>query len=321
LAINYSRNIGTLRQLIATNYGREDIGRLCAVLGTDFERLPGETKLQKVNSLLTTYAQSGQLVSLVEEISKDRPDAAWVTIPIPKKDSTKSPKPTNGTKSSTAIHQNQLETIKQDLNESKLNKYLSDRSTRDYMSAMVRDGFGRLDSIGRRYLIKFLFEESYINNRNPILALAGADLSNTDLSWLTFNGACLSYVNFSNSDFTLANMSNANLSGSSLRGAQLKAFLVRTELVKADLREADLTGAQLAYANLAGSNLRFANLTGVDLHGANLTGVDLTFSNLGEADLSEANLTLATLRQTNLKGAIISDAIFDHADIKDVEHP
>jgi len=321
LATNYGRNIGTLRQLIASNYGREDIGRLCAILGTDFERLPGETKLQKVNSLLTTYAQNGQLLSLVEEFSKDRPDASWISIPISKKESVKLPKPKNGTKPSTVDQPNQLEIIKQDLNESELNKYLSDKATRDYMSGMVVDGFNCLDTIGKRYLIEFLYEESYIDRRNPILALDDADLSQTDLSWLVLNGAHLRYINFNRSDFTLANMSGADLSGSKLRGARLKAFLVRAEMVKVDLREADLTGAQLAYANLAGSNLRFANLTGVDLRGANLTGADLTFTNFAEADLSEANLTLATLQLSNLRGAIISGAIFDHADIKDVEHP
>jgi hypothetical protein len=55
LADNFNRQFGTLRRLIAHNYPQEDMGRLYLTIGTEFKRLPGETKLQKVKSALQKY--------------------------------------------------------------------------------------------------------------------------------------------------------------------------------------------------------------------------------------------------------------------------
>ena len=319
MADEFNQQIGNLRRLITHNYDREDIGRLCTTMGTEFERLPGETKLQKVNSLLTRCAQDNQLAELVRELGKHRPQVAWPPLPASQQVNGKSLNPENGKGELKSALQRYLDGVKQKLLDANLHRKPAGDALLHRASVLVRDSFSHLDPARRRSLIEFLHKQSLIERSSPLLALDGVDLSNTDLSWITLNNTVLRYVNLNRADLSLANLGGADLSGSTLRGALLKAYMVGAELIKSDLREAELSGAQLARASLAGANLRFANLRGADLRGANLTGADLRYANFQEADLSGANFSFTSLSQVNLRGAIMKGAIFLHSDYRDTQ--
>lgn len=310
------RNIGTIRHLIDRNYGREELSRLCAIKGTDYERLPGVTKRQKVNSLVTRYARDGQLVDLIKELGQQQPQLAGPPLPRTQELNGSAPDGKNGTGELRSALHLYLDDIKKKLIEADLHEKPGGHVALHQASALVRDAFSHLDLNRKRSLVEFLHENSLISRRKPLLSMRGANLSNVDLSWCNLDNAYLRYVNLSGVDLSLANLGGTDLSGSTLRGAQLKTYMIGAEMVKADLREADLSGAQLANASLAGANLRFAKLNGVDLRGANLTGVDLSFASLQEADLSESNLSFAILGQVNMSGAILKGAVLDNVDFR-----
>jgi hypothetical protein len=82
-------------------------------------------------------------------------------------------------------------------------------------------------------VVQFLYEAHLITGKQPLVSLAGADLSNVDLSNI--------------------DLKNSNLSGANLK----KALLVNT----------DMSGATLSYADMRGANLKGANLKGADMQG------------------------------------------------------
>jgi uncharacterized protein YjbI with pentapeptide repeats len=290
------------------------MGRLYLTIGTEFKRLPGETKLQKVNSLLTLCAQNGQLAELLKELGKHRPKVAWPPIPVSLPINGKSINSENGKDELKSALQKYLDDIKQKLLDANLHEKSAGDEALVQASALVRDCFSRLDLVRRRRFIEFLQKESYIERSNPLLSLDDVDLSNTDLSWITLSNTCIRFINLNGADLSLAKLGGADLSGTTLRGVRLKACLVGAELIKPDLREAALSAAYLAHASLAGANLRFANLQGADLRGANLTGADLRYANFQEANLSGVNFSLTTLSQVNLREAVMKGAIFYQTD-------
>ena len=103
--------------------------------------------------------------------------------------------------------------------------------------------------------------------------LAGANLSNSDLSGTNLERAALAGANLSN-----ANLSNANLE---------KAGLVMANLSNTTLNWASLIRAYLRYSNLTGANLTRANLTGAELTRAMLEGT--IFCNTTMPDGTENN--------------------------------
>ena len=104
--------------------------------------------------------------------------------------------------------------------------------------------------------------ESLREERN----LAGADMSELDLSGIKLVGL---------------NMKGADLHGSNLSHAILAG---------ADMSEVNLTNAHLDKARIAGTSLRAANLRGATLIAAQVAGVDLQDANLAGADLSQSRL-------------------------------
>jgi len=126
-----------------------------------------------------------------------------------------------------------------------------------------------LDGDRKGLLLRFLSESDLIQ-RQPTVALSGADLSRAVVSEASLSWANLSW----------ADLSGANLSG-------------------ADLFDANLTGVNLNKANLSQ-----ANLSEADLSGANLCEADLSGANLAKADLSGAEVTADQLAQVkSLQGA------------------
>jgi uncharacterized protein YjbI with pentapeptide repeats len=114
---------------------------------------------------------------------------------------------------------------------------------------------GRLDPSRKTQVIGFLQEANLVqrvDERDPIIALSGANLSD-------------------------ANLRTANLQGAELTGADLSgASLSRADLSSAELIGADLSGADLSDAFLHGADLDLANLNGANLSGADLEGADLS---------------------------------------------
>jgi uncharacterized protein YjbI with pentapeptide repeats len=138
---------------------------------------------------------------------------------------------------------------------------------------------GRLEDPSRKTaLMEFLLEAELaqkVDERGPIIALSGANLSRADLS-------------------------DANLSGDAdLRGAVLN---------DADLSGADLNDVNLGDANLSRADLDDAYLGSANLSGANLSRADLSGANLSDAYLADARVSKEQLnRAYTLKGATMPD--------------
>lgn len=134
--------------------------------------------------------------------------------------------------------------------------------------------------------------------------LAGADLSERDLTGVNLGEADLTDAELFQADLRRANLKMAKLGKADLSGANLgAAALYKTSLVEACLIEADLSGANLAAADLRGADLRGARLVRADL-----TESDLSSSNLNEADLTGSNLTRAKVAGANLCSANLAAA-------------
>jgi uncharacterized protein YjbI with pentapeptide repeats len=110
------------------------------------------------------------------------------------------------------------------------------------------------------------------------------------------------------------------------KGGLVGARLIYLKLQQADLRGlvlegasfigSDLTGADLSGADIYWGWFMGANLTDAKLRGARLSGADFTEAWLVRADLSGANLGTDNVGgSTSLKGANLSDAILDDANL------
>jgi uncharacterized protein YjbI with pentapeptide repeats len=132
----------------------------------------------------------------------------------------------------------------------------------------------RLDGERKKSVLQFLYEAQLINRseNGPLIGLSGADLTSTDLRYITLCNAALNGAHLENADLSEAKLNGVDLGGADLSGA--------------DMSNAKLKGANLANADLQRKEER-------RLNGANLSGADLTEANLSGADLSGANLTNA----------------------------
>jgi uncharacterized protein YjbI with pentapeptide repeats len=133
---------------------------------------------------------------------------------------------------------------------------------------------GRLDPSRKRAVMQFLIEAELVQSveggSGPIITLAGADLSEANLSEAT-----LRYVGLFGADLSNANLSYDNLS--------------HADLTQADLSNATLRYVGLSEANLSNADLRYANLSKADLSDATLSDAD----GVTEEQLEEQAQTLA----------------------------
>jgi uncharacterized protein YjbI with pentapeptide repeats len=154
-----------------------------------------------------------------------------------------------------------------------LEKDLSDDKVQTLMRARTLTVLERLDPSRKTQVMRFLLEADLVQSmdeRDPIIALAGA------------------------------NLREAHLRAANLRGADLR---------EADLDSAILSGAILREANLRWADLSNAYLSpDVDLREADLSHTYLLFAGLNGADLSAADLSGAHLREADLREADLSDA-------------
>jgi uncharacterized protein YjbI with pentapeptide repeats len=160
-----------------------------------------------------------------------------------------------------------------------------DSEARRLARARTLTVLGRLDPHRKRTVVRFLYESALIQEGDPIVNLATADLRAADLS--------------------LDDLRAADLGEAILRGADLKT----ADLRDANLRSADLSNADLSNADLSDADLRFAKLVNADLCcNADLSNADLSNAKLRSADLGRAYLSYANLSYADLSHADLSNA-------------
>jgi uncharacterized protein YjbI with pentapeptide repeats len=164
--------------------------------------------------------------------------------------------------------------LEKDLRDSK-----KDSEVRTLARARTLTVLGRLDADRKTQVMQFLVEAELVqgvDDRDPIVALSGAELSGADLE-------------------------GADLSG---------AYLIDANLDSAYLSDAYLSDAYLTGANLSSADLRNAYLSYAGLYTANLGHADLSYADLRDADLShvagwtEKQLSAAT---SPLEGTTMPD--------------
>lgn len=111
--------------------------------------------------------------------------------------------------------------------------------------------------------------------------LTGADLRDTNLSFIILEKAQAFGINLNR-----ANLYNADLEKANLGEAQLED----TNLINANLRDANLFAANLTNALLVDTDFRNSDLFMAKLINANLSGADLSDADLTKADLGGAKL-------------------------------
>jgi hypothetical protein len=153
-----------------------------------------------------------------------------------------------------------------------LRKLEPDTEVQRLIQARTETLFAILDKDREVSVVLFLARSDVIPKGDPLVSLAGIDLSFIDLREIDLSETSLAASNLAHAILT-----NANLSNSDLRNADLsEANLSRADLSKADLGNADLGDADLGDANLSEANLSDAKLSDADLTDANLTDADLT---------------------------------------------
>jgi uncharacterized protein YjbI with pentapeptide repeats len=155
-----------------------------------------------------------------------------------------------------------------------LRKLDPDTEAQRLIQARTETLFAILDKDREVSVVLFLARSDVIPKGDPLVSLAGIDLSFIDL-----RGIDLSETSLAASNLAHAILTNVNLSRSDLGNANLS---------EANLREANLSGANLSGANLSGANLSGANLSSANLSGANLSDAVLNGAVLSEATLDGA---------------------------------
>ncbi|WP_324191669.1 pentapeptide repeat-containing protein [Nocardia cyriacigeorgica] len=132
------------------------------------------------------------------------------------------------------------------------------------------------------------------------LDLAGADLTDFELSFMDLSNSDLSSANLCAAQLEQTELYESNLDGADL--SNIKMY--RVKLSGASLRGVDLHDAQL-------EKVRFDH---TDLQGADMKGVRMGDSTLSHANLNRANLSYAAISGTNMIGARVLGTIFTGAE-------
>ncbi len=112
-----------------------------------------------------------------------------------------------------------------------------------------------------------------------------------------------------------ANLSNANLTGANLAGSDLR----NANLQKVDLRGVNLRGANLAGADLSRANLTGANLADAILDEANLYGVTASQANFTKASFVNAKAPWSYFDRANFYRANLNQANFNRSDLENAD--
>jgi uncharacterized protein YjbI with pentapeptide repeats len=228
-----------------------------------------------------------------------------------------------------------------------LRKLNPDTKVQSLIQARTETLFEILDKSREVTVVLFLARSDLIPKGDPLISLAGIDLS-----FIDFRGIDLSVTNLAASNLAHAILTNVNLSGADLSNANLaEAVLISADfsamekegediihltadLTRANLREASLQEADLAECTLDEATLTDATLQRANLSSASLRAADLSHATLQNADLSSAesianledpplwvlkeeatNLTDANLSHAALQGADLSSAVLQNTNL------
>jgi uncharacterized protein YjbI with pentapeptide repeats len=134
---------------------------------------------------------------------------------------------------------------------------------------------------------------------NPLVNLAGGNLTGTDLAGVSLAKANFSHTNFRGANLTDIDLYEANLSKTNLKGADLSGAYIEN----ANFQGADLYNASLALANAIGADFRGANLVAVNLENTNLSLAQVVGATFG----SNLGLTPRSKSELIERGAIFED--------------
>lgn len=153
--------------------------------------------------------------------------------------------------------------------------------------------------------------------------VAGAQLQGANLSFAQLQSAFLVAAHLQGANLKYAALQGANLNGAVLRGAVLDNAFMQA----ASLEGAQLAGASLDGANLQGASLRDVNapwegrnsyLSAINYGNILIEGKFLRGAQLQGASLQRASLQGSSLDGVQLQGALINEANWDLAQLRDV---
>lgn len=214
-----------------------------------------------------------------------------------------------------------------------------DASSLDYLAERIRpEAPVKTEEFYDYYLSKLDFpgKKRKINSKHPAkppkyISLAGADLSNLNLSGVSLElvdlrGASLEGTKLDKACLRFSNLAGANLSHAKLKRAILSNCIFEDcEMVGVNLAEAVADGANFKNARLRGAvvtaaRLQRADFSNADLeksafHGAQLSGAKFDNSSAAGANFSEANLQESTIKSASFAGAKLTKANLLRADL------
>jgi uncharacterized protein YjbI with pentapeptide repeats len=134
---------------------------------------------------------------------------------------------------------NSMSNLLIDEHNTKLRKLDPDKEVQDLIQARTETLFAILDKSREVSVVLFIARADMIPKGDPLVSLAGIDLSSIDLRGIDLSNTSLAKSNVAHSMLTDVNLSGADLSDAKLSGANLSgAALVAAKLNFADLRAA-----------------------------------------------------------------------------------
>lgn len=132
-----------------------------------------------------------------------------------------------------------------------------------------------------------------------------ANLSDTDLSGLTLDGANLQCVNFSRASLRDTDMAGADLSW--------------TTFINADMTGADLTDADFSGSWLNGANLRNARIRKTRFHEADMDKANMKNTYAAKSSFCKARLSRTCLSGAVFRNCTFAEAVFYYADLRQTD--
>ncbi len=133
------------------------------------------------------------------------------------------------------------------------------------------------------------------------------------VAWLETDGREGRRANLSNLDLTSISFNNANLQHANMRGA----ILHDVDLSTAQVIDADMAEATLDRVNARNCDWSRVNITAASLHGVLLENAILVQVNALGANFYQANLRQTDMLQINLRDCILVEADFSDANMQD----
>ena len=155
--------------------------------------------------------------------------------------------------------------------------------------------------------------------QSPVLAAdckaspaPSVDWQDCNKSRLMIPGSALAGANLTSTDLSYTDLRNSNLSGAKLEKATLfRASLNGSNVDKANLSRIEGYRTTFVGVSAQGASFASAELQRADFRGANLTGADFQKAELGRAVFADAVITGAKFAMANLARANLAGARFE----------